>query len=175
MKIKLKRVTESEIDFACRIESDVELWKYSNNVETDYQKLKTKFSERMQSDTAYDFVIQLNNEAETPVGLAYIWSYSHDEKRRSWEIGYAILPEHQKQGFCIDAVRCLLRFAFTELNAHKVIATCNEYNIASYRIMERLGMTREGVFREEKLWQGKWVDQYFYGILEDEYKDNTTV
>jgi [ribosomal protein S5]-alanine N-acetyltransferase len=46
---------------------------------------------------------------------------------------------------------------------------CNAHNASSSSLMEHIGMTREGIFREELLWQGQWTDQYYYSILEREY------
>jgi len=38
-------------------------------------------------------------------------------------------------------------------------------------VLEKLGMVREGVFREELPWQGKWVNQFFYSILDSDYRE----
>jgi len=39
----------------------------------------------------------------------------------------------------------------------------------SMNLMEKLGMRREGTFKEELMWKNQWVDQYFYAILDTEY------
>lgn len=70
----------------------------------------------------------------------------------------------------MEAATIALKYAFEDWNAHKVVAMCNEFNIASSKVMERLGMVREGVFREELPWQDKWVDQFFYSILDSDYR-----
>lgn len=41
---------------------------------------------------------------------------------------------------------------------------------ASYKVMEKVGMVREGTFREEFYWQGRWVNQLFYSLLDSEYQ-----
>ena len=62
-----------------------------------------------------------------------------------------------------------MQFAFVALKAHKVVAMCNENNVSSYKVLEKVGMVREGVFRQEYLLNGEWVNQLFYCILEKDY------
>jgi RimJ/RimL family protein N-acetyltransferase len=168
-RITLKQVVEADLDFVCEIESDKDLWQHEVNITTDHEQIKDKFIERMSNKDVYDFILLLNEEAETRIGLAYIWSYI--KERNSWEIGYVVLPEFQNQGYCTEALQALFNFAFTKIKAHKIVAMCNENNLASHKVMENVGMVREGVFRKELFWNDNWVDQYFYCILEDEYSN----
>lgn len=59
---------------------------------------------------------------------------------------------------------------FLHPGAHRVVAMCNARNEASYKIMEKLGMTREAVFRQELPMNGEWDDQYFYAMLDSEWQ-----
>ena len=61
-------------------------------------------------------------------------------------------------------------FAFGALRCHRVVATCQPENVASWRVMEKLGMRREAHFRQG-LYQatGEWWDEYFYALLADEH------
>jgi len=63
----------------------------------------------------------------------------------------------------------LLSFAFNELKAHKVLGMCHCENKKSASIMEKVGMSKQGVFREEYLCGGKWVDQFYFSMLDREY------
>lgn len=89
---------------------------------------------------------------------------------RTYEIGWVFGREHQRRGYATEAARSLFAYAFESLGCHRIIATCQPLNVASWRVMERLGMRREGYFlkcipREA----GEWWDEYFYAILEEEY------
>lgn len=89
---------------------------------------------------------------------------------RTYEIGWVFNPAYQRQGFATEAAHNLLNYAFEALQAHRVIATCQPENRASYRVMEKIGMRREGhfrkcIYRQDNLW---W-DEYFYAILEEEW------
>ena len=71
-----------------------------------------------------------------------------------------------------NSVKLLIQFAFEELKAHKVIGMCNSENLLSAAVMEKAGMSKQGVFREEYLCQGRWVDQFYFSILEQTAKVN---
>jgi RimJ/RimL family protein N-acetyltransferase len=164
-RVSLKPITEADLGFICDIESDKSIWQF-DNITTDREVVKKNFIDRMKNAKFHDFIIQINDERQTPIGEVNIWSYI--EERQSWEIGYAVLSDHQGKGYCTEALKLLLSFAFDELKAHKVVAMCNDENIASSKVMKKIGMTKEGTFREEYLLNGKWVNQLFFSILQSE-------
>ena len=89
---------------------------------------------------------------------------------RTWEIGWVFHPAYHGQGYATEAARALADYAFAVVHIHRLIATCQPQNPASWRVMEKLGMRREGYFqqcihRED----GTWWDEYFYAVLESEW------
>jgi RimJ/RimL family protein N-acetyltransferase len=89
------------------------------------------------------------------------------------EIGWLVHRNYWKQGYGTEMGRELLRFGFEEMNLHRIIARCDVDNIGSYRIMEKIGMRREGLFIEgrpaNKLSEKKYSDELLYAILKDEW------
>ncbi len=89
---------------------------------------------------------------------------------RTFEIGWVLHPRHHGQGYATEAARALLRYGFGDLALHRVIATCQPENPASWRMMEKLGMRREAHFRKCIHRGGTtWWDEYFYALLEEEW------
>lgn len=88
---------------------------------------------------------------------------------REWEIGWAVHPAHWRRGYAAEAARCLAGYAFSQLGAHRLVAFCNANNAASARVMEKLGMRRDGLLREALLWHGAWADEFVYAVLEREW------
>lgn len=88
---------------------------------------------------------------------------------QTYEIGWVVHPQHQRRGYVTEAAQALLRYGFETLALHRIIATCQPENLASYRVMEKLGMRREGHFRQ-CIYRGNdvWWDEYFYAILGEE-------
>lgn len=167
-RIALSLAALEDVDFIVDIKTNVSLWSYEDSISSDKDAVRKKVVERINGDWYKQFIIKLDNLEKTPIGELHIHRYV--KERGSWEIGYCIFPEYRGQGYCVEAAKLALKYAFEDWNAHKVVAMCNEYNIASYKVMEKLGMVREGIFREELPWQGKWVDQLFYCILDSEYQ-----
>lgn len=86
------------------------------------------------------------------------------------EIGWVISSGQQGRGYATEAAGALMDFAFSTLRRHRMVATCQPENVASWRVMEKLGMRREAHFRQG-LYQktGEWWDEYFYALLADEH------
>jgi len=92
----------------------------------------------------------------------------------TWELGYIFNPAFQGQGFATEASTALIRFGFEHWDIHRVVAHCNPENIASWRVMEKIGMQREGHFRQNIFFQRDadgnpiWLDTYEYAILKED-------
>ena len=84
------------------------------------------------------------------------------------EIGYLIVPERWNRGYGTKIVGALIDICFNQLLLHKVVATCNVANEASWKIMERVGMKREGTFKAHRYKNGSYADEYQYGLLKGE-------
>lgn len=91
---------------------------------------------------------------------------------REWEIGYEVHPNYWGNGYASEAVKLLLNHSFENLNAHKVVGFCNANNKRSVNLMERVGMKRDGVLREGRLWHKEWCDEFLYSILRREWRIN---
>ncbi|HQY94087.1 GNAT family N-acetyltransferase [Caldilinea sp.] len=108
------------------------------------------------------------------IGHLY-FSQSEPAEFLTWELGYIFNPAYHGQGYCTEACRLLLRHAFTTLHAHRVTAHCDPANPASWRVLEKLGMRREGhfqrhaFFRRNAAGEPLWHDGLAYGLLAEEF------
>jgi ribosomal-protein-alanine N-acetyltransferase len=89
---------------------------------------------------------------------------------RIYEIGWVFHPQHHGQGYATESATALFAFGFETLGLHRIIATCQPENVASWRVMEKLGMVREAHFRKVfTVDETTWLDEYLYAILEEEW------
>jgi ribosomal-protein-alanine N-acetyltransferase len=86
------------------------------------------------------------------------------------ELGYELAPAHWGNGYATEAAHALLTFGFQELRLHRIWAGCIAENVGSARVMERLGMQREGQHRDKEWFKGRWWDTYTYAMLEHEWR-----
>lgn len=84
-------------------------------------------------------------------------------------IGYVLNSDYWGKGIMSESAVAMLQFAFANLKLHRVTATCDPRNVASYRVMEKCGMRREGFFVQDKFVKGVWRDTLSYSILADEW------
>ena len=80
-------------------------------------------------------------------------------------LGYVLNRHYWGKGIVTESVAAMISYAFETLHLHRVAATCDPANIASYRVMEKCGMKREGHFIEDKFVKDKWRDTLSYSIL----------
>ena len=85
------------------------------------------------------------------------------------EIGYRFLPQSQGKGYATEAVKALVQWLIKDIGVHKVVAKCDPENVASYKIMEKLSMQREGFLRQHYKIGDQYSDELVYGILATEY------
>lgn len=93
-----------------------------------------------------------------------------DVAARQGEIGFSLHPDFQRQGYGFEAVGALLNLGFSHFGLHRIFGRCDARNPASYKLMEKLGMRREAHFREHALFKGGWDEEFYYAILEDEWR-----
>ncbi|HZU86313.1 MAG TPA: GNAT family protein [Anaerolineaceae bacterium] len=91
------------------------------------------------------------------------------ENEHQAQIGYTFSPSYQKQGYATEAVRGLLDYLFGDLHLHRVTATCDVENVASFRLLERIGMRREAHLVENIWFKGAWGSEYLYALLSKEW------
>ncbi len=80
-------------------------------------------------------------------------------------LGWAINPKYQGKGFATEAAKASIDFGFNELNLALIYATCDTRNIASYKVMDKLGMKRVGHMIGDRKIDGVILDSYRYEIL----------
>ncbi|MCL1804729.1 MAG: GNAT family N-acetyltransferase [Clostridiales bacterium] len=89
------------------------------------------------------------------------------------EVGWILHRDYWKQGLGTEMGNALLEFGFQDLGLHRVLAHCSTENYGSYRVMENIGMRREGTFIESRRRapsDKEYGDEYSYAILADEWE-----
>lgn len=85
------------------------------------------------------------------------------------EIGYVMHPAHAGRGYATEAAQALLAVAFEEVGFHRVIGRLEARNVASARVLEKLGMRLEAHLVENEWVKGEWQSELVYAILDREY------
>ena len=83
---------------------------------------------------------------------------------------YSLSRDHWNQGLTTEAARTVVDWGFAEFGLEKIYSWADVYNIGSWRVMEKIGMTREGTLRSQGVNRGVRQDYHYYGILRSEWE-----
>ena len=111
-----------------------------------------------------EFGLAIEHAAQGRV-IGAIGLHPFDPRNAARAVGYCLHHDAWGQGIALEAARAVIGAAIAALDLHRVIATCDVANVASFRVMEKLGMRREGCFRRDRLIKGDWRDTYLYAVL----------
>jgi ribosomal-protein-alanine N-acetyltransferase len=112
------------------------------------------------------WAIQLRDEA---TAIGWTGFVSIDADRKTGIFGYLLHRNYWGKGYAGETAAALIRFGFTQLNLHRVVAECDVENVPSIKILEKLGMRREAHFRKNIFKEGQWRDTCLYALLREEW------
>jgi RimJ/RimL family protein N-acetyltransferase len=150
--------------------SDEEVVKFEPYQIFNEKKAKEEAIRRAGDNNFYGVCLREN---EKLIGNLYFSKEQFD----TWELGYVFNRKYQGQGYATESARALINYAFTNLNTRRVIAMCSPKNNNSWKLLERLGMRREGLllqnvyFKTDNNGEPLWMDTYEYAILKSEWEN----
>jgi RimJ/RimL family protein N-acetyltransferase len=92
-------------------------------------------------------------------------------EHRQGEIGFIVHPDRHGHGDATEAARALLAIAFEDYELHRVCGRLEPRNEASARVLEKLGMRREGLLVENEWVKGEWQSELIYALLAREWAE----
>ena len=99
----------------------------------------------------------------TVIGAAELQVTSAEHRRA--DMGYVLGRPAWGMGYGTEAAAATLRYGFDHVGLHKISATCDPDNVASARILEKIGMRREGVLHDHLLVRGEWRDRLLWAAI----------
>lgn len=89
---------------------------------------------------------------------------------RQVELGYRILPVHQRQGYAREAVAGIIEYLIAEHDIHRFVGVAASANQPSIGVLRSLGFRQEGHFRRSFFCQDEWIDDDYYALLAEEWR-----
>jgi RimJ/RimL family protein N-acetyltransferase len=171
-RLVLRRFRPSDLASFCGYRSDPRVARYQDwescSEEEGRQLLEPQMT--LHPDvpgTWFQVAIEL---AETGALIGDCGLHTLADGTRQAEIGVTVARNHQGKGYATEAVARLLAYAFGSLEKHRVIAVTDARNLPAARVLERVGMRREGHFIENVWFKGGWGDEYQYAMLGREWR-----
>ena len=111
------------------------------------------------------WAIELNGKVIGGINIRF--KFEH----RLGELGYSIARPHWGKGFATEAVRAVIDASFsTHPDLNRIQAYADARNTASLRVMEKLGMTHEGIARQNRWERGEFIDMALCAVLRAEWE-----
>jgi len=95
-----------------------------------------------------------------------------NKKHQHAELGYWIGKEYWRNGYCTEAVSCVINYGFVKLNLHKIFAYYLCRNIASGKVLKKNRFQQEGILREHVKYKQVFEDIECWSLLHSEYTKN---
>ena len=123
----------------------------------------------VQETNRYLLICQSSNDAI--VGVVNLSQIFYKSVQNAY-LGYWLGEKFAGQGFMIEAVELVLKYAFKSLNLHRIEANVQPKNIASINILKRAGFTKEGFSRRYLKIDKRWRDHERWAIIVEDWKEN---
>lgn len=165
-RLLLRQPRHDDVDAYLAIESDPEYAFYGSRQNVDRAGMERGLARIIATpwEQRPELAIVLDGEV---VGRAIL---DVDRANVTAALGYGVARACWGRGIATEAARAILDYGFEAFGLAKIWARADPRNIASVRILEKLGMTREGLLRSHLLVRGERVDRVYYGILRDEWE-----
>ena len=173
-RLLLREITWNDLESIHRLHSVPEVDEYNTlGIPKDIDETRELMRPDIEAkgkdpQSRYTWRIILKNSGEF-IGITGMTLSNN--KFRLGEIYYKLLPEYWGKGYATEVARQLIITGFNTFHLHKVEAGVATENERSTRVLERVGMTREGLRRRILPIRGVWKDNYHYAIVEDDDRD----
>ncbi|MDB5222353.1 MAG: family N-acetyltransferase [Chitinophagaceae bacterium] len=121
-----------------------------------------KINELEKNNDAITWGITLRGE-EKLIGTICYWNITKEHYRA--EMGYVLHPDFQGKGIMQEAISEVIKYGFTTMKLHSIEARVDPQNVSSIKLLERNHFLREGFFKEDYFYNGKFLDTAAYSLI----------
>ena len=177
-RLILRRAARQDLEPLVLSWSDPEMTRYTNT-KPDIRNFLAQMIADMQVKNPgdlepggpwYQFVVERRSDGALIGDLGVGFGIPGE---RQVELGYRILPEHQRHGYGSEALHGIIGYLVEKHDIHRFVAVAATLNTASCRLLASLGFRREGRFRQSFLCHGQWIDDDYFALLGSEWRSRT--
>lgn len=169
MEIKLVETSPAHAEFLAEGRKDPDMLRFNPLVPTTLEELREQLSKVSSDWSEFDrtesfcWLIEVDTQLAGHVILKNI-----NRMMLTAEIGYGISAEARGKGIATKVVQMFTRQVYEHTPLRKIMAFVHWENVASQKVLEKVGYKKEGLLREHYLIAGEPVDEIIYGILRRE-------
>jgi RimJ/RimL family protein N-acetyltransferase len=166
-RLILRRIREDDLAALVAYRNDSRVAQYQMWKSYDEIKAKELITDKNPGDEGY---FQFALETKATGELIGDFMLKTQEDKRLAEIGYTLAFNFHGKGLAREAATAVIDYAFSILKIHRLSATADPRNLASLKLLGRLGFRKEAHFVKSLWFKGMWADDVVYGLLEEEWQ-----
>ena len=166
-RLLLRRMTKKDANELFFLRSDPRVMQFiarepAKTVE-DMLVFIRKINKNIDGNEAILWAMALKEKPSKMIGNITLWQIQKDHYRA--ELGYLLHPEHWRKGLMKEAIGKVIEYGFSDLGLHSIEAKVDPDNQPSILLLEKKGFVKEGYFREDYFFRGKFLDTVVYSLL----------
>ncbi len=166
-RLLLRRIKHDDIDQILLLRSNNEVMRFidkerAKTIEDAEIFLKT-VDDSLNNGNGILWGISFSEQPGLITGYIGYWRLVKEHYRA--EVGYTLLPEYWKKGFMKEALTKLITYGFDTMKLHSIEARIDPDNKASASLLLSTGFQKEGYFKEDYFFKGKFGDTEVYSRL----------
>jgi ribosomal-protein-alanine N-acetyltransferase len=142
------------------------IWPADDLTKLAFRRRLRRYQREIRDGTGYPFFIYSPDDETLLGGLTL--AQIQRGVTQSGVLGYWMGERYAGKGLMSASVRAVATFAFDTLHLHRIEAACLPHNVASIRLLEKVGFAREGYARKYLCIDGRWQDHILYGLVRDD-------
>lgn len=173
LSLRQMKMDDAEAVFAFKSDPSVTVC-YGQEPHRTIEESRAWLQRRMDDYAIRDsifWVLTLKDDDEA-IGECCLWNF--DSSFQCAEIGYELHTKFWYKGLMAEALKAVLAYGFLEMGLHRIEASPLAGNIRSQNLLSKLGFRLEGTLRERHFFQGRFLDQMYFGLLKEEWSDRAT-
>jgi len=171
-RLELVEIDQPHLEDYFNIFKDKRVTKYYNIIPFTHveeaQKYVDWFQSRFKEGLGIRWGIKLKGENHI-IGTA---GFNNYQKHHRANLGYDLHTDYWNRGYITEALSAILHFGFHSLNLNRIEAEVMMGNIASEKVLYKLGFRNEGILREWMYWNGRHYDMTMFSLLRSDIKQN---
>jgi ribosomal-protein-alanine N-acetyltransferase len=143
-RLGLRRFTAADLAWLTGLYADVEVTRYLGGPKTSVQvheMLRSRILEYYDAHPGLGIWVTVERTTGAPMGFHLI---NHIQGESIIQIGFGLSRSAWGRGFATEMASALLRYAFVDLNLEQMAGITNLANVASQRVLEKIGLHRRG-------------------------------
>jgi [ribosomal protein S5]-alanine N-acetyltransferase len=170
-RLLLMEFTKNDSEQLFKMRSDDRVLKYlDRDTHKSVEESELMIEEMIRSYNNKEGINWIIRERDTLDVIGYIGYWRMIRNNVRAEIGYAMKPEYWGNGYMQEALTKVIEFGFNKFCLHSIEGNVNPANLNSIKLLEKLGFKKEAYFREDYLFNGKFLDTAIYTLLETDFQ-----